>query len=101
MNLFSGLKGEGMTNASVIPRLEGIIKIYHEQQKLGIEEYKEFKAALHRIVESENFKIIPSEEDEEMYDDCLFLNCLRNNGVDNWEWYSEAVEEYQQIKGEE
>lgn len=90
-----------MANASVIPRLEGIIKIYQEQQKLGIEEYKEFQAALHRIVESEGFKVVNSEEHEELLDDSLFLNCLRNNGVDNWEWYDEAVEEYQQIKGEE
>lgn len=82
-----------------IKQIEDIIRIYKEQGEHAI--YKEFQAALHRIVESENFKIIPSEEYEEMYDDGLFLNCLRNNGVDNWEWYSEAVEEYQQIKGEE
>jgi predicted house-cleaning noncanonical NTP pyrophosphatase (MazG superfamily) len=101
MNLFSGLKGEGMLNKGVIPRIEEIIKIYREQQKFGIEEYKEFQEALHRIVESEGFKVVDSEEFEELYDDYLFLNCLRNNGVDNWEWYSEAVDEYQQIKGEE
>ena len=82
-----------------IKQIEDIIRIYKEQGEHAI--YKEFQSALHRIVESENFKIIPSEEYEEMYDDGLFLNCLRNNGVDNWEWYSEAVEEYQQIKGEE
>ena len=101
MNLFSGLKGEGMATASVIPRLEEIIKIYQEQQKLGIEEYKEFQSALHRIVESEDFKVINSEEYEELLDDSLFLNCLQNNGVDNWDWYDEAVAEYQQSKGEE
>lgn len=82
-----------------IKQIEDIIRIYKEQGEHAI--YKEFQAALHRIVESENFKIIPSEEYEEMYDDGLFLNCLRNNGVDNWEWYDEAVEEYQQSKGEE
>ena len=82
-----------------IKQIEDIIRIYKEQGEHAI--YKEFQSALHRIVESENFKIIPSEEYEEMYDDGLFLNCLRNNGVDNWEWYSEAVEEYQQIRGEE
>ena len=90
-----------MSNKGVIPRIEGIIKIYREQQKLGIEEYKEFQSALHRIVESEGFKVVESDEFEELCDDFLFLNCLRNNGVDNWDWYSEAVEEYQQIKGEE
>jgi len=26
--------------------------------------------------------------------DSQFLNCLRNNGVDNWDWYSDACEEY-------
>lgn len=82
-----------------IKQIEDIIRIYKEQGEHAI--YKEFQAALHRIVESEDFKIIPSEEYEELCDDSLFLNCLRNNGVDNWEWYSEAVEEYQQIKGEE
>ena len=82
-----------------IKQIEDIIRIYKEQGEHAI--YKEFQSALHRIVESENFKIIPSEEYEEMCDDSLFLNCLRNNGVDNWEWYSEAVEEYQQSKGEE
>lgn len=64
MNLFSGLKGEGMT--------------------------KEIKTVT-----------ISKKEYEELLDDSLFLNCLRNNGVDNWDWYDEAVEEYQQIKGEE
>lgn len=30
----------------------------------------------------------------EMFDDSLFLNALRNNGVDNWDGYGEAQEEY-------
>lgn len=64
MNLFSGLKGEGMAN-----QIETVT--------------------------------ISKEEYEQLLDDSLFLNCLRNNGVDNWDWYDEAVEEYQQIKGEE
>ena len=82
-----------------IKQIEDIIRIYKEQGEHAI--YKEFQSALHRIVESEDFKVINSEEYEEMYDDGLFLTCLRNSGVDNWEGYSEAVEEYQQIKGEE
>lgn len=65
MNLFSGLKGEGMSKAQ------------SETVTISKEEY------------------------EELLDDSLFLNCLRNNGVDNWDWYSEAVEQYQQLKGEE
>ena len=82
-----------------INQIEDIIKIYKEQGEHAV--YKEFQAALHRIVEGEGFKVVASDEYEELIDDSLFLNCLRNNGVDNWDWYSEAVEEYQQIKGEE
>ena len=82
-----------------IKQIEDIIRIYKEQGEHAI--YKEFQEALHRIVESAGFKVVDAEEYEELCDDHLFLNCLRNNGVDNWDWYSEAVEEYQQIKGEE
>lgn len=63
MNLFSGLKGEGMT--------------------------KEIETVT-----------ISKAEYEELLDDSLFLNCLQNNGVDNWDWYGEAVAEYQETKGE-
>lgn len=82
-----------------IKQIEDIIRVYKEQGEHAI--YKEFQAALHRIVESEGFKVVDSDEYEELLDDSLFLNCLQNNGVDNWDWYSEAVEEYQKIKGEE
>ena len=82
-----------------IKQIEDIIKIYKEQGQHAV--YKEFQAALHRIVESEGFKVVDSDEYEELLDDSLFLNCLQNNGVDNWDWYDEAVAEYQQSKGEE
>ena len=82
-----------------IKQIEDIIRIYKEQGEHAV--YKEFQAALHRIVESEGFKVVESDEYEELLDDSLFLNCLRNNGVDNWDWYDEAVTEYQQSKGEE
>lgn len=82
-----------------INQIEDIIKIYKEQGEHAI--YKEFQSALHRIVESEGFKVVDFEEYEELLDDSLSLTGLRNGGVDNWDWYSEAVEEYQQIKGEE
>lgn len=82
-----------------INQIEEIIKIYKEQGEHAV--YKEFQAALHRIVESEGFKVVDSDEYEELLDDSLFLNCLQNNGVDNWDWYDEAVAEYQQSKGEE
>lgn len=31
-------------------------------------------------------------------DDSLFLNALINSGVDNWEWYDEAVNLYNEYK---
>ena len=43
---------------------------------------------------------IPKKEYDQLLDDSLFLNCLRNNGVDNWDWYGEACEEYQNSKEE-
>lgn len=82
-----------------IEQIEEIIKIYKEQGEHAV--YKEFRDALHRIVESEGFMVVKTDDYEELLDDSLFLNCLRNSGVDNWDWYDEAVEEYQQIKGEE
>lgn len=82
-----------------IAQIEEIIKIYKEQGEHAV--YKEFQSALHRIVESEGFKVVDSDEYEELLNDSLFLNCLQNNGVDNWDWYDEAVEQYQHLKGEE
>lgn len=35
---------------------------------------------------------------EELIDDALFLDCLRAGGVDNWEWYDEAVVMYNEHK---
>lgn len=43
-----------------IKQIEDIIKIYKEQGQHAI--YKEFQAALHRIVESEGFKVIKVQE---------------------------------------
>ena len=31
---------------------------------------------------------------DDLFDDHLFLNALHNNGVDNWEGYSEAQAEH-------
>lgn len=31
-------------------------------------------------------------------DDSLFLNALINSGVDNWEWYDEAIDLYNEYK---
>jgi len=47
-----------------INQIEDIIRIYKEQGEHAV--YKEFQAALHRIVESEGFTVISSEEYEEL-----------------------------------
>lgn len=39
---------------------------------------------------------IPIEEYNELCQNSLFLNCLENAGVDNWEGYEYAIEEYQE-----
>ncbi len=31
----------------------------------------------------------------------LFLECLRSNGVDNWEGFNDAVYEFRSLAGEE
>lgn len=43
---------------------------------------------------------ISREEYLSLVNDSLFLNALRNAGVDNWDYYDIAVEEYQQSKGD-
>jgi hypothetical protein len=44
---------------------------------------------------------ITKKQYQELLDDSLILNCLRNNGVDNWEWYGEAMDEYRRVNGED
>jgi len=34
---------------------------------------------------------IPKKEYDELIHDSEFLNALRSCGVDNWEWYDEAI----------
>ena len=82
-----------------IKQIEDIIRIYKEQGEHAV--YKEFQAALHRIVESEGFKVVDSDEYEDISDAGLFLVCLGNYGLHTWEGYNEAVGQYQQIEGEE
>ncbi|MGN0992832.1 MAG: hypothetical protein ACI4PE_02810 [Bacilli bacterium] len=36
----------------------------------------------------------------ELEDDSLFLNALEYNGVDNWEWYDDAVDDYNKWREE-
>ena len=52
-----------------------------------------------RINKDDTVTISAKEYDELIYDQ-IFLNCLRNNGVDNWDWYSEAQEEFSRIVGQ-
>lgn len=44
---------------------------------------------------------IPKELYDDLIDDQQFLNCLQSAGVDNWEGYDYAVEEYQSMKDDE
>lgn len=43
---------------------------------------------------------IPIEQYNSLQEESLFLNCLRNAGVDNWDWYDEAVKEFNRINEE-
>ena len=38
---------------------------------------------------------------EQLVDDSLFLNCLRHAGVDNWDGYDYAQDEYSTLMGED
>ena len=38
---------------------------------------------------------------DELFNDSLFLNALRNNGVDNWDGYGEAWQEYDSYNKED
>lgn len=40
---------------------------------------------------------ISQEEYDELVDDQILLDCLRNAGVDNWEGWDFAIEQYQAI----
>lgn len=46
----------------------------------------------------EDYTIIKKSEYEYLLDDQLTLNCLEDAGVDNWEWYDEAMMAYRQRK---
>ena len=43
---------------------------------------------------TEDMITISVKEYEELQDDSFLLNCLRNAGVDNWEGWDYALEEY-------
>lgn len=41
---------------------------------------------------------IPKEEYESLLDDAMLLQCLRNNGVDNWDYWGDAIDEFENMK---
>lgn len=47
---------------------------------------------------SDDKKIAISEEEyEALLNDSILLNCLQMMGVDNWDGYDDAIEQYQEI----
>ena len=60
---------------------------------------------IHFVMESmmsDDKKISISEEEyETLLNDSILLNCLQMMGVDNWDGYGDAIEQYQEIVQEE
>lgn len=51
---------------------------------------------------SDDKKISISEEEyESLLNDSILLNCLQMMGVDNWDGYGDAIEQYQEILQQE
>ena len=51
---------------------------------------------------SDDKKISISEEEyDSLLKDSILLNCLQMMGVDNWDGYDDAIEQYQEIVQEE
>lgn len=54
------------------------------------------------VTNQEPKKISISEEEyEALLCDSILLNCLQMMGVDNWDGYDDAIEQYQEIVQEE
>ena len=57
------------------------------------------------FIEQSNASIIDKQEIlnylKELEDDSLMYHALEMNGVDNWTWWDEAVEDYNKMKEEE
>jgi hypothetical protein len=45
-------------------------------------------------MENEETITVSKEEYKQLQSDSLKLQCLDEGGVDNWEWYGEAMREY-------
>lgn len=43
---------------------------------------------------------ITQKEYNELSNRDLKLTCLENSGVDNWDWYGDAMEEYERLLSE-
>lgn len=43
---------------------------------------------------------ISKKQFDDLLEDHLFLNCLKNAGVDNWDWYDDAIQEFNKIYNE-
>lgn len=44
---------------------------------------------------------IPRKEYDELVDAKLHLDALLENGVDNWQWYDDAMDTYHEKKGQQ
>lgn len=57
------------------------------------------------FIEQSNASVIDKQEIlnylKELEDDSLIYHALEMNGVDNWTWWDEAVEDYNKMKEEE
>ncbi len=45
--------------------------------------------------------VISHEEYDQLKDDALKLLALQQSGVDNWDWYGDAMEQYEAWKAEQ
>lgn len=57
------------------------------------------------FIEQSNASVIDKQEIlnylKELEDDSLMYHALEMNGVDNWTWWDEAIEDYNKMKEEE
>jgi len=53
------------------------------------------------IYKEDGTVVLEKAEYESLLDSSMRYNSLRNGGVDNWEWYWEALAEYREWAGEE
>lgn len=64
-----------------------------------------FYDTIHFVMESmmsDDKKISISEEEyDSLLKDSILLNCLQMMGVDNWDGYGDAIEQYQEILQQE